>query len=224
MKRIALYVLIVSLLSLPIFFQLTGASAIEKQINENLSEIMENIEVMATRNPELAASSNPYDYINENNNYNNIVQIGQEAIPVIEKNINSSKENGLQEYILAIAAEEIAKVDLRENRYNWSNAKEWASVWNKYLKETDSLAEEILSSDQAIEFKIERLKKLGTPAIPFIVERVEAGNIEFVPALEELLDETDSENLKKNNSKDDYVRWAQENKPKFKNLRQLLEN
>lgn len=221
MKKISLSVTLISLLILALFFQLSNANAIQNQIDRNVAAMMDNIEQMAVKNPQLAASSNPYDYISGNENYNNIVKLGPKALPIIEEKVKSSKENGLREYILAMAAEEIAKVDLKGDNFGWSNAKEWANKWDRHLEEVKGKVEKIVTSTNNA--KVKELVKLGTPAIPFIMDKIEEGNVELTPALEELLDGKDLVGFKKNTTAEDYISWVKANKGRFDDLRQLVE-
>ena len=80
------------------------------------------------RNPQLSASSNPYEYIQNNKNFNDLVNLGTDALPVIAEKIMNSNDDGLKEYILAIAAEKIAKIDLVITSYSIHYTKLYESV------------------------------------------------------------------------------------------------
>ncbi|MCL1791712.1 MAG: hypothetical protein FWG40_10290 [Peptococcaceae bacterium] len=54
--------------------------------------------------------------------------------------------NVLEEYVLAIAAERIAKIDLKDDAFLWSTAKEWVPLWDQHLKVIKNNVEEITSS------------------------------------------------------------------------------
>lgn len=77
-----------------------------------------------------AFSSNPYDYINHNKkDFEDIVSLGDDGLKYLIKKFESSKENGLKEYVMAIACSKI----LEENpeSKNWSTGREW---YNNYIK------------------------------------------------------------------------------------------
>jgi len=219
--RIKIIGLSLLLLVLSLLVLINNAFAIPGQINRNINAIMHDVDRMATEDPSKAMSSNPYTYIEGNANYRNIVNLGSSALPVLVDMIKNSKENGLREYILAIAVEEIAKVDLKGDNFGWSNAKEFVRAWNKHLKSVPDSVNNITSSEQSNEAKVEALVKLGTPAIPFILDRIEQGRIELAPALGTL--------LKGNNKVDfnadlveNYTEWARMNRTKFDDLRNIV--
>lgn len=60
-------------------------------------------------NPDLAISSNPYDFIRDGVNpyYNEIIAMGSDALPSLKKELKESPANGCEEYLFAIAIEEI---------------------------------------------------------------------------------------------------------------------
>lgn len=77
-------------------------------------------------------SPNPYDYINSEH-FRRIVQMGPAALMTIRKMILTSEENGLGEYILAIAAEEIARVNLKGNSFAWTHGKGFCRKWDHHI-------------------------------------------------------------------------------------------
>ncbi|HWQ43852.1 MAG TPA: hypothetical protein VN456_17745 [Desulfosporosinus sp.] len=74
------------------------------------------------------------EYFRNNANYKSIVSLGSEALPILVDRIDRSKENGLKEYILSIATEEISKVNLKKDRGEWSSAKGFTKVWKTHLR------------------------------------------------------------------------------------------
>jgi len=193
-------------------------ASIPYQIDSNLNEIMKNVEVMASEHSDQAYSSNPYDYLQDNANYQKIVALGPNALVTIKNQIEKSTQNGLREYILAIAAEEIAKVNLKGDTCNWSNSKEWLNQWKILLRNVPDEVEMITSSSQNIEAKNLQLRKLGVVAIPYILDKVATGKAEYEPVVKELL------NLEKNSyEKINIAKWAQENKEKYENLRTMVQ-
>ena len=135
------------------------------------TNMMLEIEEQVQDNPELAWSSNPYDYIKNNDAYDSIVEMKLDALPLIDEQISNSENDGLEEYLLAIAAEEICKINLKQDEtgnYNWETAKGFVSEWNEYLVELPDKVESIIESDMAQGDKEYALLKLGTPAAALI--------------------------------------------------------
>ncbi|MDR1042470.1 MAG: hypothetical protein LBL54_01030, partial [Clostridiales Family XIII bacterium] len=78
-------------------------------------------------------SSNPYDYIADNEDFQRIIELGDSALPELERTLSDSPDNGLNEYIIAIAIQEISgtDVDSFNNRTDikWENAKQFLEEW-----------------------------------------------------------------------------------------------
>jgi hypothetical protein len=68
-------------------------------------------------------SSNPYDYIKNSKDFEDIVSMGDEALTYILAEFKVSKDNGLKEYVMAIACSKILKED-PENK-KWASGREW---------------------------------------------------------------------------------------------------
>jgi hypothetical protein len=221
MKKILMVTIVISLtLLLVSFFNAFGSTSFK--IEKNMEELMDEITQNMAENPEKAYSSNPYDYI-DNQYFRNIVNLGPKALFHIRNKIKKSERSGLKEYILAIAAEKIAKVDLRGETYNWTNGKEWVREWERHLRNIPDDIERIDSFPKPMDVKIKALIKLGVPAIPYIMDKVEEGKAEYVPALEVLLEGNQDVSFTKEAIKD-YSKWIKKNKAKFENFRVLIED
>ena len=68
-------------------------------------------------------SSNPYDYIIGNQDYDDIVRMGDEAFRYMLKKMQTSQEDGLKEYIMANACAAWTGEDPRNRK--WSSGQEW---------------------------------------------------------------------------------------------------
>jgi len=136
-------------------------------------------------------SANPYDYT-DSEYFRNIVQMGPRVIMTLRKMILTSQENGLKEYILAIASEKIAKIDLKGNTFGWEDAKGYCRKFDNHLKTLPAVAADILASQQSTKSKNLALIKLGIPVIPILVDEINCGNNEVGIALSSLLTGTDS--------------------------------
>lgn len=101
-------------------FDYTNEEQIEKEILTNINQLAE-----VTDKP----SSNPLDYT-KNEYYENIINLGKNAVPVLEKMYNEGKLTGLNAYLSALAIQDITKCNLKE-KYNldWTSAAEFYNLW-----------------------------------------------------------------------------------------------
>lgn len=212
-KKLLSFTILLCVMALTVTSVFSVVNAASFQVDINMKGLSDGIRDAIKQNPELAYSSNPYDYIKDNPYYSNIVKLGTKALPVIEKKIKDSNKNGLQEYILAISAEEIAKVDLKGSNFGWSNAKDWVSVWKNHLSDIPTNVNLIIESKEYTNIKIDKLIKLGTPAIPYVMDAIEKGQAELSPVLEKLLEENSNIVLDKKEVNDINV-WISNNKNK----------
>ena len=87
------------------------ASAAE-QVQMNMEKIDQSIQREIREHTDLSFSSNPYDYIQDSEYYDNVIELGVAALPELENMLKTSENNGLNEYIVAIAIEEISHADV----------------------------------------------------------------------------------------------------------------
>lgn len=197
----------------------TNASFIESAVDTNIGNIETHLENELENGTKLALSSNPYDYTKAYKEYDNIVSLGNDALPYIEERIDRSPGSGLVDYILAAAAEDIAKVDLKKSNFQWSTGDSFSRSWKSHLKEIPAKTKQIAESNESEAAKNEELKELGTPAIPFILDEIENGHEELVSSAVELIDNRPEAFT----SPSDIQDWAGKEKLKFKNLKQYVE-
>lgn len=223
MKKISIGIVLSLAICVSLIYISTERS-IAYAINGNLSDMMLQISEKSEKDPSTAMSSNPYDYIKGNQHYQAIVSLGEGALLPIEDKIVNSKNDGLEEYILAIAAEEIAKIDLKNDKSSdvvWETGKGWANEWAKHLKAVPAKVHKIAISSLSKKEKLEKLVTFGTPAIPFILDEIEIGTSDIAGALEILL--TGNNEVSFDAGKvHDPVSWSKENKVKFESLRRLV--
>ena len=98
----------------------TNNEQIEKEIKKNFTKILEVSDL---------SSSNPYDYT-KNKYYDNIVNLGNEAVPVLVSMYDKEELTGVGAYISALAIQDITKCNLYE-KYNldWETAEEFYELW-----------------------------------------------------------------------------------------------
>ena len=94
-------------------------ASIQRAVAADANQIMADVVASPVQ-----TSSNPYDYVGVSPRFKVLVARGTPAVEAIAREIETSKDNGLREYLLAIAAAQI----LGESDANkgWSTGKEWA--------------------------------------------------------------------------------------------------
>lgn len=120
-------------------------------------------------------SSNPYDYLKDNDYYDAIVAMGYDALPGLEEYLLTENENGLREYLLCVAIEDITACDLKQfDASTWATASEFLEKWSAYLVGMPDRVDKILSSASPPAQQQKDIAKLGAPAVPYVVEQAAA--------------------------------------------------
>lgn len=184
---------------------------LNKQVHSSVNKIKQSIDHPASS--EISASSNPYDYVKNNEDFEAIIALGVAALPELKQLLDNSEQDGLMEYIYAIALEQISKVDMRKDT-DWSSGKEFLKTYTTYLKEIPDKVKMIANKPISDTEKIDQLKELGTPAIPYIFSVIDNGHQELSPALDYLTD---------NKSKGDIRNWSVENVDQLNLLTNFVE-
>lgn len=169
------------------------------------------------------SSSSPFDYAANNASMDALVALGTPALIVASRQLAVATEDGLTEYLMAIAAEKIAKVDLNASGPSrpLETGKGWSAEWDAHLNAVPDDVAAIAQSDMTTKEKTASLVALGTPAIPFILDRVAKGDEELAPAATQLVQDTvevqgiDMPSVVTKS-------WARDNVARFTELRQLV--
>lgn len=77
----------------------------ENKIQQNIAQLEQSISDSIST--PLGFSSSPYDYIKDNQAFENIVNLGTPALPKLKKLLKESDQYGLIENIYAIAIDKI---------------------------------------------------------------------------------------------------------------------
>lgn len=99
----------------------------EQTIEQKLNSIIN------PKNSKTSLSSNPYEYIkgmNSNEDYKFIVSQGEKSLEFMLQKFADGNEDGLEEYIMAMACSEILKEDFSSKK--WDSGREW---YLNYVKE-----------------------------------------------------------------------------------------
>ena len=104
------------------------------------------------QNPDCAASSNPFDFIEAKRPlYNEIISYGSSAVDCFVEQLRSG-ENGLQGYIMAVACADITGIGDKDTGADWATAQEWLALYEKSDKSTiipPVIATDYISGQQA---------------------------------------------------------------------------
>jgi hypothetical protein len=116
-------------------FSLTGCTdkTFEQTIDGKLSNITN------PKDHKVSISSNPYDYIkgvDSNKDYQYIVLQGEKSLDYMLNKFANSDQNGLEEYIMAIACSEILKENPTAKK--WATGREW---YDNYIKQVSPKTE-----------------------------------------------------------------------------------
>ncbi|WP_340023408.1 hypothetical protein MHI24_31045 [Paenibacillus sp. FSL K6-1096] len=218
-KKILVGIFVLGFIVSSSLYAVRANASVEKKIDENLNVLATQLQAEIDNKTELAMSSNPYDFIKNSEEYTNIVNIGPDAIPILEKKIDESEGSGLFDYIFAAAIEEISKVDLKEDQSTaWAYGDKFSEKWKIKLSTLPEQVKKIANSELSEDEKINSLTKLGLPAIPFIIDQVEAGKTELFPVVLSLVPDSQAKSL----TAIDEVQWAKENKDKFDDLKKYV--
>lgn len=162
----------------------TGKSP-ETAINEAMAQALADSASSPLSNPHAIAIGCP--------SLDQVVALGTPGLVEAVSQIEGSSESGLREYLLAICVKRIAKADITGppgTASYWSTGKQFPRVWRAHLGRIPSQVAQIAESSEGPEEKNARLKALGTPAIPFILDEVGRGHIDLAPAAEALMEGT----------------------------------
>lgn len=100
-----------------------------EEIATSLQELTDEIETEQRENPEFAMSAEWYTYALESNEYKEIVGMGNKAAKALYLIIYKSPNQGLFEYICAMALNEITGFDNDE----WKTSKEFLNLFNQFV-------------------------------------------------------------------------------------------
>lgn len=114
--------------------------------NDNLIAMVQDI----AHNPNCAASSNPFDYIEEKKAiYNEIISYGSSAVDCFVEQLRSG-ENGLQGYIMAVACADITGIGDKDLGADWATAQEWLALYDERASSTASIHSQIYAVKEVI--------------------------------------------------------------------------
>lgn len=209
-RRLSVFIAAIVIISL-----LSSCSTDQVDVNEQINSRVKNIQqsMDIPISGEINSDSSLYDDVMNNEDFEGIVALGVAALPELMQLLDQSEQEVFVEYIYAIALEQISKVDLRKEK-DWDSGKEFLKKYAVYLKEVPNKVKRIADESISDSKKIDQLKALGTPAIPYLFELIDSGYQELSPAFDYLTD---------NKSKGDIRKWGIENIDQLNLLINLVE-
>ena len=180
---ISTVVIVLCLIITTVYVRSTPAYA----FSTNMNKLAEGIQKELKSHSDLSYSSNPYDYIDNNEYYENIINMKTDALPLLLEELDNSTESGLMEYIMSIAIEEISGVDIESLEGEWSSGQEFLDKYQVFLRGVEDNVNVIMTSQNLNEDeKVEALSKMGIYALPYIVENKQRDKVVVSEAKEEI--------------------------------------
>jgi hypothetical protein len=146
----------------------------------SMNDLIKDIDYVIDNKEEMSYSSNPYDYIKGNENYEDIVDMGVRVLPELISSLDESDKSGLEEYIYAVAIEDITDIDLKINNQQWKDGQEFKREYKAYVRNAEDQINYIIDNEKFIEAeKVTELEEFGVYALPYIEESKSHGNNQF---------------------------------------------
>ena len=103
------------------------AQEMRASVQSDIAQVMSDIAAAEKVDPAIALSSNPYTYAKLSPALDRLVARGQPALESVVREIEASPDDGLREYLLAVAGQRILGGD--EIKGAWSTGSEWAGYY-----------------------------------------------------------------------------------------------
>lgn len=198
------------------------AAAAQRAASAEIDAVMS--EVRNSAQGAAAASSNPFMIAANTPELDRIVALGTPALVAAVEKIEASPHNGLQEYLLAICVMRISKAKMDDGPGKasyWDTGKRFTGAWRTHLARIPEEVRAIASGGLSSEQKNAALVRLGTPAIPFVLDEIASGREDLSPAAEALMDGT-VEMAGVSPRGIARAKWARENANRFGQLRTIV--
>lgn len=126
-RHVVYGICLVTLLSLMITACGSSGDAVRTSVRSDAEQIVSDIKAAEKRDPSIGFSSNPYDYADLSPAMQRLVDRGPGALNAIADEVEASSDNGLREYLLAIAGARIQ----HDESHAWQTGKEWAALYRQ---------------------------------------------------------------------------------------------
>jgi hypothetical protein len=98
--------------------------SVAEDVRADIDEVMSDIDEAVASGSPVGLSSNPFHYVGISPAFQRLVDRGVPALEPIIREIESSPDNGLREYLLAIAGKRISGLDI-----GFDTGKGWAAAY-----------------------------------------------------------------------------------------------
>lgn len=112
-----------------------------RDMNESVNKTME-------QDPSIGLSGNPYDYVEGNQYFDELVERGLYGVPAMMQSLKQSQYDGLTEYLIVIAIEEVTETDLKSTAYAWNDAKSFVEQFEQVSDDRIALVQEALDTNK----------------------------------------------------------------------------
>jgi hypothetical protein len=114
-----------------ITFEGTDITSQKEILKNKLLTMIKEMTKPTLEKPNLALSSNPYDYIDAHKDtFNRLVAGGQNTVTIFVDVLKNSTEFGLDKYIMAAVCAEITGIGNGCDK-TWSSAEEWLRIYDE---------------------------------------------------------------------------------------------
>lgn len=162
-------------------------------ITEKLNTLISELEELKKSNPSVAMSSSPYAIVKEVESYNDLVNMGIEAVKPMYDILYERPDAGLYEYILAMAIQDITNQKYIYNvDYGWSNALEFRLSYERKVNNSSDEFEYIMNHGNiSNDDKKQRIVELGIFVVPDLLDELDKDTSIFSKKeIEALLNQT----------------------------------
>ncbi|GKX32147.1 hypothetical protein SH1V18_46270 [Vallitalea longa] len=144
-------------------------------VDEKLNTIMDELEELKKSNPIIAMSSSPYAIVEEITSYDELVNMGIEAVKPMYDILYKRPDAGLYEYILAMAIEEITNQEyIYDVDYGWSNALEFRLCYERKVNNSSDEFEYLMNSNKiSNENKKQKITELGVFVVSDLLDELD---------------------------------------------------
>ncbi|CDA85059.1 putative uncharacterized protein [Clostridium sp. CAG:230] len=137
----------------------------------SLVEEMKNIiDKKIKDDPVLQASSNPNDYIKDNTAYDKLIQMGVKRVPEMLTYLESSDGSGLENYLTALAVEDIMDCNLKETEYAWEDSKDFVTQFSDMVKDRKKIVKNAMEKAKNVDEVEKVLQPYGLVATETALE------------------------------------------------------
>ncbi|XID91658.1 hypothetical protein ACF3MZ_24635 [Paenibacillaceae bacterium WGS1546] len=207
---VAICVLSVLVVSSFFIFQF-NAGASKDDAREKRAAVEQLIKewLIQTSNPSTLKSSLPSDYRSAEA-FQKLSGLSIDYLPYLIEVIE--KDESLTSYNLIHAATSVSKT---KTDFPFARPHEWLDQWKAFVAGIPSFHSSLKNSADAL-VSIDRITELGAPIVPYLMDDVEEGNVTYVRALAEIVEDPE---MPQSDDLTEWNTWVKQNRAKYEPLR-----